>query len=200
MLSQLTSQLSGITRKIQLVCLENRSLQQELVSLRADQCSFRNEIAIHNLTTPMTSALVAPNAPVKTRLVPTEELSLAPVTPMQSSRPPSRMPGTRRQASLTTILRWNCRGMKQKRAALQFICTLDQKPVVIAVQEGNMWVTLPGYISYGLIGTYPTLTFVNKAASAVHHITPQHGCNHTLLGLLSPSTKTKSTIFILNIY
>lgn len=48
MLSQLASQLSGITQELQLIRLENQSLQQELQNIRADHISLRNEIGIQN--------------------------------------------------------------------------------------------------------------------------------------------------------
>lgn len=101
----------------------------------------------------------------------------------------------------TTLLQWNCRGLKQKAASLtQFLTTLDSKPAVIALQETNSHMKLPGYVAYGSSDNYSTLTLIRSTISAVNHVTPQRGCNHVLTELLSPSPKNKLSLYILNIY
>lgn len=101
----------------------------------------------------------------------------------------------------TALLQWNCRSFKGKAGALQqYLNTLNPQPDVIAVQETNGPTKLPGYITYEDPSKKATATLVRNKIAATQHLTPQRGCEHTLLEILTPSTKQKSNLFVLNIY
>ncbi|KAH7955038.1 hypothetical protein HPB49_024230 [Dermacentor silvarum] len=50
----------------------------------------------------------------------------------------------------TTVWQWNCRGYKNKHGSLiQYIAMSTRPPEIIALQETNTHVRLPGYVTYG---------------------------------------------------
>lgn len=101
----------------------------------------------------------------------------------------------------TTLLQWNCRGIKDKSAALQqYLGTLSPPPDIIAVQETNGPTKLPGYVTYTDPSGRSTATLIKSNIAALQHLTPQRECEHTLVELIPRTAKCKESIFILNVY
>lgn len=111
------------------------------------------------------------------------------------------MAPSNRSGNTTTIIQWNCRGIKEKVGELQqFIATLDPQPDIIALQEVNSRTHLPGYVTYTDPTGKATATLVRKNVAATQHLTSQKGCEHTLIEVHSSSTKQKGNLFVLNAY
>ncbi|KAH7966962.1 hypothetical protein HPB49_020912 [Dermacentor silvarum] len=76
-------------------------------------------------------------------------------------------------AGETTVWQWNYRGYKNKHGSLiQYIATSTRPPEIIALQETNTHVRLPGYVTYGAdtgdsLHTLPS-TFPHSHRSLCH--------------------------------
>lgn len=105
------------------------------------------------------------------------------------------------RTNTTVVLQWNCRGIKDKHGSLQqYVTSLDPQPDIIALQETNSKPRLPGYITYADPTEKSTAILVKGCVAAIQHLTPQKDCEHTLVEILSQSTKKKSNLLIINMY
>lgn len=96
---------------------------------------------------------------------------------------------------------WNCRGYKNKHGSLiQYIATSTRPPEIIALQETNTHVRLPGYITYGTDTGDSLHTLVSKKLVAVQHHLQQSEPLAILLEIIPQATKKKGPMFVLNAY
>ncbi|XP_077553121.1 uncharacterized protein LOC144167835 [Haemaphysalis longicornis] len=101
----------------------------------------------------------------------------------------------------TLIYQWNCRGIKQKDAELfTHIEGLDQKPDVVALQETHGRPRLPGYVTYTDPTEKGTAILVRNNIAATQHITPQHGCEHTLIEIHTRTIGNGKNLFVMSAY
>lgn len=82
----------------------------------------------------------------------------------------------------------------------QYIGSLDTKPDVIALQETNGKVRLPGYVAYSDPSGKATAILIRNNLAATQHLTAQKGCEHTLVEIHSRSISDKQNIYVLNSY
>ncbi|KAM7315781.1 hypothetical protein ISCGN_005564 [Ixodes scapularis] len=131
-------------------------------------------------------------------------------TPSRNRQPSrSRTPGQGRSASVRrggqgaaqATQQWNGRGYKNKYGSLtQYISTSTTPPELIALQETNTQVRLPGYVTYGTDTGNSLHTLVSKRLVAVQHHLQQSEPLAILLEIIPPATKKKNPMFLLNIY
>ncbi|KAG0417103.1 hypothetical protein HPB47_005878 [Ixodes persulcatus] len=101
----------------------------------------------------------------------------------------------------TTVWQWNCRGYKNKYGSLtQYVSTSTTPPELIALQETNTQVRLPGYVTYGTDTGNSLHTLVSKRLVAIQHHLQQSEPLAILLEIIPPATKKKNPMFLLNIY
>ncbi|KAH7932730.1 hypothetical protein HPB49_001788 [Dermacentor silvarum] len=101
----------------------------------------------------------------------------------------------------TTVWQWNCRGYKNKHGSLmQYIATSTRPPEIIAPQETNTHVRLPGYVTYGTDTGDSLHTLVSKKLVAVQHHLQQSEPLAILLEIIPQATKKKGPMFVLNAY
>ncbi|XP_040072031.2 uncharacterized protein LOC120844346 [Ixodes scapularis] len=101
----------------------------------------------------------------------------------------------------TVALQWNCRGIKDKQGALQqYVSSLDPQPEIVALHETNRSPHLPGHAAYADPTEKSTAILIKGCIAAMQHLTTQKDCEHTLVEIISKSTKKKSNLFILNMY
>lgn len=100
-----------------------------------------------------------------------------------------------------TIWQWNCRGFKNKYGSLsQYISSSTTIPSIIALQETNTPVRLPGYITYET-GTDKSLhTLVSKRYVAIQHPLKQSEEIGILLEIIPHVHKKARSLYVLNVY
>lgn len=103
------------------------------------------------------------------------------------------------------VWQWNCRGYRSKRSHLQlYIQHTQDKPDIIAMQETNTAVKLPGYIPYNQFGTagrpHPcTAILVHRNLTATQHEIENTDIPHTLVEILARK-RADRCLFVLNVY
>ncbi|KAH7937517.1 hypothetical protein HPB49_012813 [Dermacentor silvarum] len=108
----------------------------------------------------------------------------------------------------TTVWQWNCRGYKNKHGSLiQYIATSTRPHEIIALQETNTHVRLPGFVTYGTDMGDSLHTLVSKKLAAVQHHLQQFKplanrlpTIQKLLEIIPQATKKKGPMFVLNAY
>lgn len=77
---------------------------------------------------------------------------------------------------------WNCSSVHNKDLELSLhISGQENPPAVVALQEPNGKPSAPGYITYTDPSEKGTVVLVCKNVAATQHLTPQNGCEHTLV-------------------
>ncbi|KAH7974245.1 hypothetical protein HPB49_012635 [Dermacentor silvarum] len=101
----------------------------------------------------------------------------------------------------TTVWQSNCRGYKNKHGSLiQYIATSTRPPEIIALQQTNTHVRLPGYVTYGTDMSDSLHTLVSKKLVAVQHHLQQCKPLAILLEIIPQATKKKGPMFVVNAY
>lgn len=104
-----------------------------------------------------------------------------------------------KQKETSTLLQWNCRGIRNKKGELQlYVDILDQKRDVIALQKTNGRVKLEGYVTYTDPSEKGTAILVRSNMAATQHVTAQRGCEHTLIEIHRSRVGGEKNIFVLN--
>ncbi|KAG0423216.1 hypothetical protein HPB47_001005, partial [Ixodes persulcatus] len=122
---------------------------------------------------------------------------------LTTSMAATQHPGSKRKGPRgeTTAWQWNCRGYKNRYGSLtQYVSTSTTPPELIALQEKNTQVRLPGYVTYGTDTSNSLHTLVSKRLVAVQHHLQQSEPLAILLEIIPPATKKKNPMFLLNIY
>lgn len=102
---------------------------------------------------------------------------------------------------VTVIYQWNCRGIRNKEAELLLhIDALEHKPDVIALQETNGKPRLPGYVTYTDPTEKGTAVLVRSNVAATQHVTPQGGCEHTLVEIHARTIGNTGNLYVMSAY
>ncbi|KAH7943478.1 hypothetical protein HPB52_008885 [Rhipicephalus sanguineus] len=102
---------------------------------------------------------------------------------------------------VTVIYQWNCRGIRNKEAELLLhVDALEHKPDVIALQETNGKPRLPGYVTYTDPTEEGTAVLVRSNVAATQHVTPQGGCEHTLVEIHARTIGNTGNLYVMSAY
>ncbi|KAG0422984.1 hypothetical protein HPB47_001218 [Ixodes persulcatus] len=109
---------------------------------------------------------------------------------------------TRGARSESLFWPWNCRGFQRKRALVQqYLTLLDEKPLVIALQETDKIAKLSGYQAFSSDRGKKSrvTTLIKRNIAAIEHEINSKEIEAVLLEILT-GQKEEPSVFLLNLY